>query len=255
MLQSILEGCRGKLLFGQQYNGNGKVSEMADYIQFDISGLKPIDIIQKYFLYEIEKPIILLGDYEKEGSGFTQDSMLNAERIYEIKDVIESLKMFGAEILGLTLTPVSRIGIKKFGTQACFYEFVNKLIAIYQVPVFIKNTNNKELFLSTPQEVIEFTQKYNLTFDGGDLNDVCESNEQYAECYKKINWNNVKELHVKHSKLQDGKIHRSVEREKSINLNTVIEYLKIVPYATFVFNSTGIHKFEAMVQGMFDRLK
>ena len=229
---------------------------MASYVQFDICGLSPIEIIQKYFLYEIDKPMILLGDYSHDNNDITQDNMLIAERIYEIKDVIESLKAFGAEILGLTLTPVSRTGITKFGSNACFKEYVKKLYSIYQVPVFIKNTNNRDLFLSTPEEVIDFTKEFYLTFDGGELNDVCDSDADYAECYKKINWNNVKELHVKHAKIENGTIHRSKDREEKIKVSSVIDYLKIVPYATFLFPSVaGAHMFEEVVKGLVDKLK
>lgn len=246
---------RRVLKFGQRYSGKGHISDYADYIQFNICGLSPIDVIQRYFLYDIDKPIVLLGDYTHEERNSSEDDMLSVDRIYDIKETIRSLKAFGADIWGITLHPVSRSGLESFGAVS-FKEYIDKLTTIYDVPVMVKNRQYGELFLSNPEEIIEFSQTNKLTLDSSFLFEVCGNDKEcYIETVSRINISNVQEIHVKH--LSTGR--RGLPKENDLDefekLASVIRLLKDVPWATFVQRDGVNHNmFDDTVKRILDIL-
>jgi hypothetical protein len=243
------------MLFGQSYNGKGRISNLADYVQFNICGLNSIEVVQRYFMYKINKPIVLLGDYYSEIRNTTEDDMLKASRIYEIKEIIKSLKAFGAEILGITFQPVTRNGLKAFGEKVTFEEYAKKINDIYDIPVFIKNRYNKEIFLSTPEEIIEFSKKFKTAIDGQLLFKTCEANEKlFIDTLRKINWENVWKYHLKCVSVLEDKY--------SIDFNLshkgkkeLMSYIKRVEYITFMIGKGtggGAPEFEAIAKKLFD---
>lgn len=238
--------------FGQRYNGKGRISSLANYVQFNICGLSAIEIVQRYFIYEIDKPIVLLGDYSSEERDAREDDMLQAERIYEIKDAISSLQAFGAEIWAITLQPVSRFGLSLLGSSnISFEEFSSKLNDIYPVPVLFKNRGNKDLYLSNPEEIIEFSQNNKITLDFTHLLEACKYDfELYKSTLFKINIENVQELHIKQLSLQDENKLPNTENWTELDSKKVIEYLKNVPWVTFTFmeQGGGHNRFEHVVK-------
>jgi hypothetical protein len=245
------------LLFGQQYNGKGKISKMADYVQLNICGLNAIEVVQKYFLYEIDKPIILLGDYDSKKRNAHEDNMLKADRIYEVKDAIKSLQAFGAEILAITFQPVTREGLRNLGFTISFDEYIAKLNEIYHVPVFVKNRYNKEFFLSTPEEVVNFSHKFKMTLDGVLLLKSCNNDVGcFMDTLEKINWDNVCEIHVKHMSFGEN----GLQGEKELNTlavkaTDVTSYAKRVKYLTFMVGRGGHPQFEPIAKQILDSLK
>ncbi|MFJ8247341.1 hypothetical protein [Peribacillus asahii] len=244
--------------FGQHYNGRGKLPSYIEYIQLDICGLSPIDIIQKYFLYEINKPIILLGDYTNASRNSTEDDMLKAERMYQIKDAIKSLQAFGAEIIGITFNPVSRDGLRSaFGDNISFKNYVNKLIDIYDIPVLIKNSNDKRLFLSTPEEVIDFTQTHKITLSIQELCESCNcSPSHFIDLLSKLNMKNIIETHVKHIDVDENgrPVNRWLE-SRNIELSKILKYTKNIKLITFINSLNENHPvFNNLVELMWEHL-
>ncbi|MEX3625074.1 hypothetical protein [Viridibacillus arvi] len=247
----------GRCKYGQRYNGKGRISSYADYIQLDICGLRAIEIVQRYFLYDINKPILLLGDYTNEERKASEDDMLDAERLYDLKDSIKSLRAFGAELMGLTMNPVSREGLERFGgSKFTFREYVDKVSEILQIPVLVKNTANKELLLSEPEELIEFSKTNKITLDHNLLIQACNySMDKYLETFSKINIENIQESYIrtvskkwshptkdKPTKTYDKKIVESIKLSKSI------------PWATFVLDDNiGYTQFDSMVKSMIGK--
>lgn len=227
--------------FGQRYDGKGKISSLADYVQFNICGLSPIDIVQRYFLYEIDKPIVLLGDYSSEERDAREDDMLHADRIFEIKDAISSLQAFGAEIWGITIHPVSKQGLRHLGVNTTFKQFIDKLIDIYQIPVLVKNRQCESLYMSTPQEVIEFSQTNKITFDSKHLYEICNYDRNcYIDTVNKINIENVQELHVRHFVTGEDKLTTNKGFDpQGIIVEEVAHLAKLIPWATFNFEEAG----------------
>lgn len=244
--------------FGQRYNGKGKISSLADYVQFNICGLSAIEIIQRYFMYEINKPIVLLGDYTSEERNAREDDMLHAERIYEIKDVISSLQDFGADVMAITIHPVSKKGLEKLGVNVSINDFVNKLNDIYQIPVLMKNRQYHSLHLSCPEEVIKFSQSNKMTLDLTLLYEACEYDiEKFLDAVNRINRDNVQELHIRQISMSQSSLvgNRGMSQQVVDPLNIAKLFTK-VPWATFSFlESGGGHaRFDSIVKNLVNSI-
>ncbi len=243
---------------GQRYKGRGRISPLADYVQLDISGLSAIEIVQNYFMLEIDKPIILLGDRTEKGYYSSEDHMLSPERMYEIKDAISSLQAFGAEILAITFSPVSRVGLKSLGSKITYSEFVDKLNEIYQIPVLVRNVSNKDLYLSTPEEVVEFSKIHKLTIDSFALLEACDNSvEKYLDTISKIDIRNVQEIHVYSIGMSTKSFVGNEKLNHGVDMSVLMEYVKKIPLATFMLTESGGtgSEFEKVVSGIFDSLK
>ncbi len=255
------------MMFGQRYKGRGRVSSLANYVQLEITGLNATDIVRTYFELQIDKPIILfLDNIQKQEEDAFSDDILKAEKIYDVKDAIVSLQAFGADVIGLTLTPVSREGLhilsdtwnSKINSKEHPSEFINKTIDfddwikklndIYDIPVLAKNTSNKNLFLSYPEEIIEFSKHNKLTLDSVDLISILDKkDEKYLEFIHRINQENIQEIHVK-----DIEFCRKVNNYSNIGtyqvnydqyyeavLKGIAEHISNVPWATLLLHGTG----------------
>lgn len=228
---------------GQRYSGNGYISNRADYIQFDICGLDTTEIVQRYFSYKIDRPMVLLGDYISEQRNVKIDNMLGAERIYEVKEAIKTLQAFKAEIWGITLEPLSRKGLEKI-PEIDFSDFVNKISEILGIPVFIKNTSNKDLFLSNPEEIISFSKSNLVTIDIEELYKTCDSNiDILLKTANDLNKENIKEVHIrqlgkdKSKDLYRGKSYRT-DMSRFINSKPMITLASSDGFLTNQFEDT-----------------
>lgn len=255
------------MMFGQRYKGRGRVSNLANYVQLEITGLNATDIIRTYFELQINKPVILFLDniQKREESAFADD-ILKAEKIYDVKDAIVSLQAFGADVIGLTLTPVSRKGLLTLASSwnrkiayeerisdsisksINFDDWIKKLNDIYDIPVLAKNTSNKDLFLSHPEEIIEFSKNNKITLDSVDLINILEnSDEKYLEFIHKVNQNNIQEIHVKDVEFcRKVKNHLNIETYQ-VNydhhyenlIKDLVEHISNIPWATLLLHGTG----------------
>lgn len=224
--------------FGHLYDGNGNISQHADYIQFNICGLSSIEIVQRYFLYGInDKPMILLGDYTNESRDAREDDMLSAERIYEVKDAISSLRAFGANLLAITLHPVTRKGLHRFGVEnVSFKQFIDKLTEIYQIPVLVKNRQYESLFLSDPEEIIDFSMTNKMTIDTMLLYEVCDHNRDYfIDVLSRIKKENIVELHARHVGIgKEDLIDFRNADDYNITIIEIIHHARKVKWVTFI---------------------
>jgi hypothetical protein len=74
---------------------------------------------------------------------------------------------------------------------------VSKISNETNVSVFLENRSNNKFIVSTPEEVINFSQKYLMTIDIPQLYIACQFSEEiFKNTLKKINWENIKELHL-----------------------------------------------------------
>lgn len=266
------------MMFGQRYKGRGRVSGLANYVQLDITGLNASDIVRTYFELKIDKPIILfLDNVQKQEDKIFLDDILKAEKIYDVKDAIVSLKAFGADVLALTLTPVSREGLHNLNNSSekivktiGFNDWMDKLNDIYKIPVLAKNTRDKELFLSYPEEIIEFSKNHKITLDSIELVDTLieEKEEQYLEFIHRINRKNIQEVHLKDIE-SCKKISNYYEIETYSNLTTFnydqcyqkmlnefAKHIVDVPWATLLLHGSGGSgkEFEKNVKIIQDRI-
>ena len=253
-------------MFGQRYKGRGRVSSLANYVQLEITGLNATDIVRTYFELQIDKPIILfLDNVQKEKDAFSDD-ILKAEKIYDVKDAIVSLQAFGADVIGLTLTPVSREGLHTLSNSWInrtdleerlndsinktieFDDWIKKLNDIYDIPVLAKNTSNKNLFLSCPEEIIEFSKNNKLTLDSVELISILEkNNEKYLEFIHKVNQKNIQEIHVKDvefcrklkSYINIGTYQINYDHYYEAVVRGMAEHISTVPWATLLLHGTG----------------
>jgi len=269
------------MMFGQRYKGRGRVSSLANYVQLDITGLNATDIVRTYFELKIDKPIILfLDNVQKQEDKNFLDDILKAEKIYDVKDAIVSLKAFGADVLALTLTPVSRDGLSNLNNinksderivkTIGFNDWMDKLNDIYKIPVLAKNTKDKELFLSYPEEIIEFSKSNKITLDSIELVDILieEKEEQYLEFIHRINRKNIQEVHLK-----DIESCKKISNYYEIDtyntfttynydqcyqklLNEFAKHIADVPWATLLLHGSGGSgkEFEKNVKIIQDRI-
>ncbi|HDR8453981.1 TPA: hypothetical protein QC364_000773 [Bacillus cereus] len=248
--------------FGQRYKGRGEVSPLADYVQFDISGLSAIEIVQNYFILDINnKPILLLGDYSDEEKGSSEDDMLKADRIYEIKDAISSLRAFGAEIMGITIYPFSREGLYSLSRTIKFDDFIFKLKEIYDIPVLVRNSNKKDLFLSTSEEIIRFSQKNKIAISPMSLYEALDYDlDKYLDTVLNINLENIQEIQIRTTSCCMNECESNYDNNQEHTLFRLKDFykkLKIVPWFTLMLMGSGGSgkSFELSVKKITDRFE
>ncbi|MDF2879607.1 MAG: hypothetical protein K0R54_164 [Clostridiaceae bacterium] len=213
-----------------------KVSTIADFLQLDICGLSKDESYDKYINYDVNIPVILHGDWTK--NGHSENNI--KERTSEYIQIIHNLLSI-AEIHGLTIHPPFR---KKVSFED-FINYCNLIETATGIPVFIENRSNNKIWLSYPGEIIEFSNKHYMTIDLPQLFISCGYEETaFLDTVLKINWSNVKELHLGNIK-RNGKntfVARKIE-EGEIDLNKVISFIKGVDYCTFEILG-GVNVFE-----------
>lgn len=231
--------------FGQVYNGKGLISEYADYVQFNISGLGSVEIVQKYFLYGIHKPIVLLGDYGSKERKSHQDDMLKSERIYDVKDAIKSLRAFGAEIIGLTMYPVTREGFMKFGNGRIeFSEYMNRISEILDLPVAVLNSSDEKCFLSDCEEIIDFSQTNLLALNCVSILDVCGYDKGvFIDTLDRIDKSNLREIHIQiFDTSNDCSGNETGGGKYNLKFNDVVKFIRKTDLITFAFEKAKVRK-------------
>jgi hypothetical protein len=226
------------MLFGQM--SISQVSGMADYIQLDICGLSAEEAVHRYLAYQTQLPVILHGDWEKKGN-----SENNIEkRLVDYMDIINGLLQH-TEILGFTMHPTFR---KKVAFEE-FLFFCNEITKDTQVPVFIENRSNQKIWLSTPEEIISFSQEHTMTIDLPQLFISCQFNhETFIDTLQRIHWTNVREVHMANIKRQPPRTF--VARRLTdglLDIPSILPFISTVPYVTLEILG-GLTTFEDQVE-------
>jgi len=163
---------KANTMFGQMYNKSQKISELADYLQVSISGLREHEIIEK--CEKIDYPMILHGDWENKSS---PNTILDSSRCDEYINALGELAR-QKNILGLTLHPPLR------NIDDVLPTFLTNVRTIEDgcgVPVFVENRSNDKYLISRKNDIeklieseiklcIDVPQLYiNLKYDMGAL--------------------------------------------------------------------------------------
>ncbi|PLS19560.1 hypothetical protein CVD28_03845 [Bacillus sp. M6-12] len=217
-----------------------RLSDQADYIQLDICGLNAKESVDRYLAYKTNLPVILHGDWEKKGN--SENNI--GSRLVDYVDIINGLRQ-QTEIIGFTMHPTFR---KKVPFEE-FLFFCDELTKDTGVPVFIENRSNQKIWLSTPEEIIDFSHKHDMTIDLPQLFISCQFNEElFVETLKKIHWINVKELHMANIKRQAPRtfVARKVE-DGELKIHNIISIFESVPYCTIEILG-GVPTFDSQVE-------
>lgn len=226
--------------FGQITNSHKKYSTDIDYLQFDICGLSTIDAVNKLNETLDKNPhvskIILHSDWTKKGC--SENNL--PTRIYDYIDIHSELSKY-IDIIGITLHPMFKNKI----SLSNFLELVDRLEE--HMSVFIENRSNSRILISTPQEIINLSESRKMTIDIPQLLISCNYNyDLFKTTLSKINWDNVKEIHIANIK-RDGNrtyVGRSLN-DGIININDITPFLN-KKYLTLEILG-GVKIFEANV--------
>lgn len=183
-----------------QMSIRGKNSELADYIQLDICGLTSELAMNKYLRYyslnnEKHIPVILHGDWQKNGA--SENNIL--ERIDEYLDIFNMLKKVTA-VLGITIHP-------PFRKKVDWNDFLSACDVLESngLEVFVENRSNAKIYLSTIDEILEFSKTRKMTIDIPQLFISCGyDNVKMNEVLIELNGYKVSEVHLGNLK-RDGK--------------------------------------------------
>lgn len=216
-----------------------KISSKADYLQLDICGHTPLEALKRFENYQTSLPIVLHGDWTKKG--FSENNIES-----RLDDYIEMVNQLNekTEVLGFTMHPTfkSKVSFQEF------YGFCQKLEESTGVEVWIENRSNSRIWLSEPQDIIEFSHQHTMTIDVGQLFISCGySNEKLEEALSGINWKNVREMHVANVKRTETNtfVARKLG-DGAIKLETLTTLFKEVPYWTLEILG-GVPTFESQV--------
>lgn len=199
------------------------LSTNADFLQLDICGLSPQEALSRYLGYNYPIPIIIHGDWSKKG--FSEDNL--ALRYIDYIQIIQSLSLI-TKVLGITIHPPSRkcMDIKK----VC--EICNTISKYTNVPVFIENRSNKNLNLSLPNEITEFSKNHFMTLDIPQLYISCGYDmTKLLKTISQLNLNNIKEIHIANI-LRRG-THTFVARKLDDGDIDIIKILSLLPSKAF----------------------
>lgn len=226
------------MFFGQM--SFPKLSNQADYIQLDICGLNAKESVDRYLAYQTQLPVILHGDWEKKGN-----SENNIEqRLTDYIEIVHDLSPY-TSIIGFTMHPTFR---KKVSFED-FLFFCEELTKATKVPVFIENRSNQKIWLSQPEEIIDFSHQHDMTIDLPQLFISCGYNqERFKETLKEICWKNVKELHIANIKRQAPRtfVARKLT-DGELDFQEIFSLFDSVPYMTLEVLG-GVPVFESQVQ-------
>lgn len=201
------------------------VSDKCDYIQLDICGLNKEEALDKYKKYNSNKPIILHGDWTKNGASENNIK----ERYKDYIDIINSLKK-ETEILGITIHPP----FKRKVSLDDFSDICNIIYKETGVLVFVENRSNKRIHLSSPEEIINYSKNHLMTIDIPQLYISCGYKEGLLiETLKDINMNNVKEIHFANilRTEKNSFVARKID-DGELNLDDILNYLPSDIYYT-----------------------
>lgn len=220
-----------------------RLSEKADYLQLDICGLTADEAIARYEAYGLSIPVVLHGDWTKKGH--SENNV--GSRWQEYVQIILRLKEL-TSVLGFTIHPPFR---KKVPMKE-FLDFCFKIQARSGVEVWIENRSNSKIWLSNPDEIIEFSKNHPMTIDIPQLYISCGyNNERLIEVLLQIEWKNVREMHMANVKRTEKNtfVGRKL-RDGEIELDAFFLLFIDVPYWTFEILG-GVPTFESQVE-LFD---
>lgn len=206
--------------FGQITNNYKKYSKTTDYIQFDICGLNKDEAVIKLKETLLKnnhmKKIILHSDWTKKGC--SENNLPN--RIEDYIDIHKELSQY-IDVIGITLHPMFRSKIN----MTDFLSLVSKLEK--HMTVFIENRSNSKILISKPEEIIELSNNHLMTIDIPQLLISCRYDYNlFLDTLSKINWRNIKELHLANIKRIENRsfVGRSLD-DGEINLKDIKPYL------------------------------
>ncbi|WCK57072.1 hypothetical protein PP175_28195 (plasmid) [Aneurinibacillus sp. Ricciae_BoGa-3] len=117
------------------------------------------------------------------------------------------------------------------------------------ISVFIENRSNEKIWLSNPEEIIEFSTKHLMTIDFAQLFISCGFNQDvFRRTLEKIQWRNIKELHVANIKRDGNRTYVARKLDDGmLRLQDLTSHFEYVPYATLEILG-GVPTFEDQVE-------
>lgn len=206
--------------FGQITNNYKKYSTLIDYIQFDICGLNTNEAVEKLDITlsknEHIKKIILHSDWTK--NGCSENNL--PTRINEYINIFNTLSK-RIDVIGITLHPM-------FRSKTSIEDFLFLVSELSKhMDVFIENRSNSKILISKLDEIIDLSQNHNMTIDIPQLLISCGYDYSlFLDTLSKINWNNVKEIHLANIKRLNNRtfVGRSLN-DGEINIKDLVPYL------------------------------
>lgn len=192
---------------GQITNPHKKYSMSCDYIQFDICGLSKEESLEKFKEVKSKNPhlssIILHSDWTKKGC--SENNL--PYRISEYIEIYKELNKY-TSVIAITLHPM-------FKSKISFDNFLKLVEQLEEhLPVYIENRSNARILISTPEEIIHLSKLKYMTIDIPQLLISCNYDYNlFLDTISKINWDNVKEIHLANIKRDNNKTYvgRSLE--------------------------------------------
>jgi hypothetical protein len=219
-----------------------KISKEADYLQLDICGHTPEEAVKRYEGYQTKLPIVLHGDWTKKG--FSENNI--QARLNEYVEIMNRLKE-KTTVLGFTMHPTFRNKV----SFDDFYRYCRELEERTGMEVWIENRSNSRIWLSKPEEIIEFSKQHTMTIDIPQLYISCGyCNEFLIETLLEIHWKNVREMHMANVKRTEKNtfVARKLN-DGDIELESFFLLFIDVPHWTFEILG-GVPTFESQVELM-----
>lgn len=213
-----------------------KMTNKSDYLQLDMCGLNRNEVLDRYLKFNMSTEVILHGDWSKKGC--SENNIIERKEEY-IETIFRLQKI--TKVSGLTIHP-------PFRTKVSLEDFVETCESISKItgtPVFIENRSNSKIWVSKPDEVIEFSKSHLMTIDIPQLYIACKYDiEALKQTLKQINWENIKELHLANVKRQPPNtfVGRKLT-DGELDYSELIKYFYNVGYSTLEILG-GVNVFE-----------
>lgn len=217
-----------------------KLSINADYLQLDICGHSPEDALIRYEAYQTNLPVVLHGDWTKKG--FSENNIKS--RLADYVEIVKNLQK-KTTVLGFTMHPTFR---NKMSFDE-FWSYCKQLEEQTGIEVWIENRSNSRIWLSDPQEIAEFSKKHTMTIDIAQLYISCGySNEVLIETLLKIEWRNIREMHMANVKRTEKNTFVARKLiDGNMDIQSFFHHFIDVPYWTFEILG-GVPTFESQIE-------
>lgn len=215
------------------------LSPNADYLQLDICGLSVEEALTRYISYRKTIDVVLHGDWTKKGA--SENNLL--ERLDDYRIITRKLLQL-TNVLGFTIHPPFR---KKLSFET-FSMCCDELSSRTQVPVWMENRSGKQIWLSTPAEIIDNSLRKFMTIDIGQLYISCGYNKDLLmSTLSQIRWENVKEVHLSNLKRTEKNtfVARKLD-DGELPMLEIVHQIRTVPHITLEILG-GIPTFESQV--------
>lgn len=174
-----------------------KISPAADFLQLDVCGLSPEEALHRYEDYSTDIPVILHGDWSKKGA--SENDILKPERVQDYIEMVQRLQNV-TTLYGITLHPPFRRKI----SFPDFLTITDQLENSTGIPVFIENRSAKNIWASSPQEIIDLSYEHDMTLDIPQLYISCGYDVGgLMDVLQKVYLPHIKEIHCANIK-RDG---------------------------------------------------